>query len=136
MGVGGQRHTPATLPPGKTPYPLYRRLGGRQDRSGRMRKISPPPGFDPRTVQPVASRYTNCAIPAHAFVVICCKCGLLSPSRGYPILRYFEESALEPTVRFNRQPANWSTGFSRFHLNEANSSNQCIFARSDFPSFS
>jgi hypothetical protein len=26
--VGGQRHTPAALPPGKTRYPLYRRLGG------------------------------------------------------------------------------------------------------------
>jgi len=24
-------------------------------------KISPPPGFDPRTVQPVASRYTDYA---------------------------------------------------------------------------
>jgi len=24
----------------------------------------PPPGFDPRTVQPVVSRYTNCIIPA------------------------------------------------------------------------
>jgi hypothetical protein len=30
-----------------------------QDRSGQVRKISPPPGFDPRTVQPVASRYTD-----------------------------------------------------------------------------
>jgi hypothetical protein len=29
-----------------------------------MRKISPPPGFDPRTFQPVASRYTDYAIPA------------------------------------------------------------------------
>ena len=27
-GVGGQRHAPAALPPGKTRYPLYRRLGG------------------------------------------------------------------------------------------------------------
>jgi hypothetical protein len=25
-------------------------------------------GFDPRTVQPVASRYTDCAIPAHAVI--------------------------------------------------------------------
>ena len=33
---------------------------------GRVRKISPPPlGFDPRTVQPVASRYTDRAIAAH-----------------------------------------------------------------------
>jgi hypothetical protein len=27
-GVGGQRHAPAALPPGKTRYPLYRRLDG------------------------------------------------------------------------------------------------------------
>ena len=62
--MGGQRHAPAALLPGKTRYPLYRRLGGPQGRSGRVRKISSPPGFDPRTVQPVASRYTNWAIPA------------------------------------------------------------------------
>jgi len=48
-----------SLPPGKTRYPLYRRLGGPQGRSGQVRKISPPLGFDPRTVQPVASRYTD-----------------------------------------------------------------------------
>jgi hypothetical protein len=53
-GVGGQRHAPAALPPGKTQYPLYRKLGGPQGRSGQVRKISPPPGFDPRTIQPVA----------------------------------------------------------------------------------
>ena len=59
MGEGGQRHAPAVLPPEKTRYPLYRRLGGSQGLSGRVRKISPPPGFDPRTVQAVASRYTD-----------------------------------------------------------------------------
>jgi len=48
-----------SLPPGKTPCPLYRRLGGLQGRSGQVRNISPPPGFDPRTVQPVASRYNG-----------------------------------------------------------------------------
>ena len=30
-----------------------------------MQKISPPPGFDPRTVRRVAGSYTDCAIPAH-----------------------------------------------------------------------
>jgi hypothetical protein len=34
--------------------------------SGRVRKISPPPGLDPRTVQPVASRYTDWVIPAYS----------------------------------------------------------------------
>jgi hypothetical protein len=63
--VGGQRQAPAVLPPRKTRYPLYRRLGGPQGRSGRVRKISPSPGFDPGTVYPVASRYTDWAIPAH-----------------------------------------------------------------------
>ena len=65
MGVGGQRHAPAALPPGMTQYPLYRRLGGPQGPSGQVRTISPLPEFDPRNVQPVASRYTNWAIPAH-----------------------------------------------------------------------
>ena len=31
-GVGGQHHAPAALPPGKTRYPLYTRLGGPQGR--------------------------------------------------------------------------------------------------------
>jgi hypothetical protein len=65
MEVGGQLHTPAALLPGMTQYPLYRRLGRPQGRSGRVRKISPPPEFDPRTFQPVASRYTDYDIPAH-----------------------------------------------------------------------
>ena len=59
MGVVGQHHTPAALPPGKTRYPLYRRLGRPQGRSGRVQEISSPPEFDPLTVQPVASRYTD-----------------------------------------------------------------------------
>jgi hypothetical protein len=40
-------------------------LNALQDRSGRVREISPQPPFDPRTVQPVASRYTNYAIRLH-----------------------------------------------------------------------
>ena len=40
-GVGGQPHAPAALPPGKTRYPVYRRLGGPQGRFGLVRKISP-----------------------------------------------------------------------------------------------
>jgi len=44
-GVGGQHHAPAALPPGKTRHPSYRRLGGPNGRSGRVRKISPSPGL-------------------------------------------------------------------------------------------
>jgi hypothetical protein len=58
-GEGSASRPVRFLPPGKTRYPLYRRLGGPQGRSGQVRKISPAPGFDPRTVQPVASRYTD-----------------------------------------------------------------------------
>ena len=52
MWVGGQRHAAAALPPGKTRHQLYTRLDGPQDQSGRVRKISRSPGFDPPTVQP------------------------------------------------------------------------------------
>ena len=69
MGLSGQRHASAGLPPGKTRYPLYRRLGGPQDRSGRVRKISAPSGFDPPIVQPIASRFTNWANPTPTYII-------------------------------------------------------------------
>jgi hypothetical protein len=54
MGVGDQRHAPAALAPGMGPG--IHRIG---DRSGRVRKISPPPVFDSRTIQCIASRCTD-----------------------------------------------------------------------------
>jgi hypothetical protein len=74
MGVSGQRDDPAALPPRKTRYPLYRRLGGPQGRSGLVRKISLPPEFGPRTVQPVGSRIpTELSRPMlHVMIVIMC----------------------------------------------------------------
>jgi hypothetical protein len=45
MGMYGQRHAPAALPPRISRYPLHRRLGGPQDRSGRVRKTSSPTGI-------------------------------------------------------------------------------------------
>ena len=66
MGVGGQRHFPAALPPGKKPS--IHRVGGwvrPQGRPGLVQEISPPPVFYPPTIQPVANRYTDWAIPAH-----------------------------------------------------------------------
>jgi len=66
MGVGGQRHAPAALPPGKTRYPLYRRMVGSQGRSGRMRNIWPPHRDSvPGPSSPAVSRYTDWALPAH-----------------------------------------------------------------------
>jgi hypothetical protein len=58
-------HISAILPPAKIREPLYRRMGVPQGRPGQVRKISPSLGLDLRTVQAVASNYTNYAIPAH-----------------------------------------------------------------------
>jgi hypothetical protein len=56
---------PGRITAGKvTRNPLYRRLFGPQYQTGRVQKISSPRGFDSRTVQPVASRYTAYVVPA------------------------------------------------------------------------
>jgi len=47
-----------TLPPGKTWYQLYRRPGGPQGWSGRVKNLVPT-GIRSRTVQPVVSNYTD-----------------------------------------------------------------------------
>ena len=44
-GVGGQRYSPAALLPGKTRYPLYRRLGGPQGWAERCGISRPPTGI-------------------------------------------------------------------------------------------
>ena len=49
----------------ETRYPLYTSLDGPQGRSRLVREISLPREFDPRIVQPIASRYTGWAIVAH-----------------------------------------------------------------------
>jgi hypothetical protein len=59
-GVGGQRHAPAVLPPGKRPVPIV--LRGWVGPSASLdvcEKPRLPTGFDPRTVQLVASHYTD-----------------------------------------------------------------------------
>jgi hypothetical protein len=67
MGMGGQRHAPAVSPrerPGT--HCIGGWVGPRVDRDG-CGKSRPPPGFDPRTFQPVASRYTDYAILAQKY---------------------------------------------------------------------
>ena len=66
--MGGQRQAPATLPPRKTRYPLYGRLVGPQDRSGRLRNISPPTGIRSPDRPALASRYTDWVITAHGLL--------------------------------------------------------------------
>jgi hypothetical protein len=59
MEVSGQLYNPAALPPGKISwYPLYRRVGERQSRSGRggeKKNSQPLPGLEPPIIQSVAS---------------------------------------------------------------------------------
>jgi hypothetical protein len=45
--VGCQLHSPAALPQERDIVPIVLEVGGPQGRSGRVRKISPPPAFDP-----------------------------------------------------------------------------------------
>ena len=58
----GQRHALAAPYPRERPGTHFTRgWVGTQGRSGQVRDISPPAGFDSRTVQPVGSRYTDYA---------------------------------------------------------------------------
>jgi hypothetical protein len=54
-GWSTPRRAPATLPPEKTQYPLYRAPGP----VWRGAENIAPPGFDPRTVQHLASHYAD-----------------------------------------------------------------------------
>ena len=68
----GVRVTPRPLfTPGKDPVPIVQEAGWAPwaglDRCGKSR---PPPGFDPRTVQPVAGRYTVYATRPTNFLVV------------------------------------------------------------------
>ena len=99
--VGGQRHAPVALPPGKTRYPLYRRLGGPQGQSGQVRNTSPLAGFDPRTVQPLASCYNDYAPPAHNIKYI--------SKWGYAVEQLVEALRYKPVDRgFDSRWCHWN----------------------------
>jgi len=51
-GEGSASRPGRSLPPGKDLVPIVQEAGWVPG-SGQVRKISPPPGFDPRTIQPV-----------------------------------------------------------------------------------
>ena len=63
MAVGGQLDAPAVLPPGKSASTHYTGVG-RCEGVWKRENLLTPPGFKPRIVQPVASRFTDKAIPA------------------------------------------------------------------------
>jgi hypothetical protein len=62
--VCGQRHASAAFNPGKDPVRIVQEAGWAPEPVWKGAENLAAPGFDPRTFQPVASRYTDCAIPA------------------------------------------------------------------------
>ena len=62
-----------TLPPVKTRYPFYRRLGGFQGRSGRAENLVPT-GIRSRTDQPIAHSLHRLSYPAHTRIKYYPKC--------------------------------------------------------------
>jgi hypothetical protein len=80
-----------TLPPGKTRYPLYWRLGGPQGRSGRTENLAPS-GFNPRIVQPVAHSLYRLSYPAHSvctvLIYVHCICAVLIYVTVYVLYLY------------------------------------------------
>ena len=64
MGVGGQHHAPAAFIPRKDPVPIVQEAGWATGPVWTGAENLAPPAFDPRTVQPVASRYTDYAVLA------------------------------------------------------------------------
>jgi hypothetical protein len=72
----GQQYAPAALYPlpGKTRYPLYRRLGEPQGRSGQVRKTSPPPTGIRSPDRPACSQSLyRLSYQAHFFRRLCRK---------------------------------------------------------------
>jgi hypothetical protein len=61
MEVGGQRHAPAAFTPGKDLVPIVQEAGLAPGPVWIGAKDLTPPEFDPRTVHPVGSRYTDYA---------------------------------------------------------------------------
>jgi hypothetical protein len=57
-----------TLPPGKTRYPYYTRLGGPQGRSGQVRKITPPTGIRSLDRPARSQSLYRLSYPAHSFL--------------------------------------------------------------------
>jgi hypothetical protein len=62
--VCGQHHAFAAFTPGKDPGPIVHEAGWVSEPVWIGEENLVLPGFDPRTFQPVASRYTHYAIPA------------------------------------------------------------------------
>jgi len=84
MELGGQRHAPGALTPGKKPGTRSQGL------CGRMQKILSPPRFDPRPVQPVACTYYT----IQANVTLHAEYNVYDSIRSRPQVNWLERRAL------------------------------------------
>jgi hypothetical protein len=114
-GEGSVSHSSRSLPPGKTQYPLYSRLDGPQGQSGQVQKISPPPGFDPWTVQPVASHYTNYATRPMTVLLntrktLYCWCAFETMSLNNLRNTYLEHKVLNFNAAYSKRICSNTTG--------------------------
>ena len=62
--MSGQHHAPVAFTPGKDPVPIVQEAGWAPEPVWTGAENLAPQGFDPRTFQPVAIRYTDYAISA------------------------------------------------------------------------
>ena len=62
--------TPMPLFPVTEPVPIVQDAGWSSGKLWTGQKNLTPPRYDPRTLHPVGSHYTHCAIPAHATGVV------------------------------------------------------------------
>ena len=95
MGVGVQRHALAASPSGDKPSTHFTEgfVGSTASMDG-CGKYRPRPGFEPRPVQSLASRYTNCFIPSDVLL------SLRSKTTPHPSLLnqpYFLKLAMQQT---------------------------------------
>jgi len=69
--VCGQHHAPVAFTPGKYPVPIVQEAGLAPEPVWIGAENLAPPGFDSRTFQSVASRYTDYATRALQIVCTC-----------------------------------------------------------------
>jgi hypothetical protein len=68
-GVGDQSHTPSALQAGKRKVIQFIGCCVASAPICWLAENLAPPAFDPRTVQPAESRYTDCAIPGYQITI-------------------------------------------------------------------
>jgi hypothetical protein len=68
--VCGQHHAPAAFTPGKDPVPIVHEARWAPEPVWTGAENLASPGFDPQTFQPVASRYTDYAIPGPGGILV------------------------------------------------------------------